>query len=67
VTPVTAATCKERLWEVLDISLRDQRQAWILNSDGTYSQLRPSDAAEGPEAMGTHAALMKLYAGLAAG
>ena len=67
VTPVTAANCKERLWQILDICLRDQRQAWILSADGTYSQLHPSGSMDGVEAMGTHAALMKLHADQAAG
>jgi polyphosphate kinase len=59
VTPVLAAESKEKLWEVLDVCLRDRRQAWVLGADGAYSQLRP-DGAEGPEALGTHAALMEL-------
>jgi polyphosphate kinase len=58
VTPVLAGEWKEKLWEILDIYLRDRRQAWVLGEDGTYSQLRPNDGAEGPEALGTHAALM---------
>jgi polyphosphate kinase len=60
VTPVTAAGPKKRLWEILDICLRDQRQAWILNSDGAYFQLRSDGSGEEHEASGTHAALMEL-------
>jgi len=60
VTPVLARKGKEKLWEVLDIYLRDRRQAWVLGVDGAYSQLRPNDGTEGPEALGTHAALMEL-------
>jgi polyphosphate kinase len=60
VTPVLAREGKEKLWEVLDICLRDRRQAWVLGVDGAYSQLQPNDAKEGPEALGTHAALMEL-------
>jgi polyphosphate kinase len=60
VTPVTAAGPKERLWEILDICLRDQRQAWILNSDGEYSQLHADGCGEELEGSGTHAALMEL-------
>ena len=55
VTPVTAPGPKQRLWEILDICLRDHRQAWLLNSDGSYSQLRSEGAGEGAEAVGTHA------------
>ena len=41
VAPVLATGAKGRLWEILDICLRDQRQAWILGQDGKYSQLQP--------------------------
>ena len=60
VTPVFASHAKERLWEVLDINLRDGRQAWILQPDGTYSQSRPVDGSKGPEGVGTHQTLMDL-------
>jgi polyphosphate kinase len=60
VTPVTARGPKEKLWEILDICLRDQRQAWTLNSDGSYSQLQPDGAGAGPEGVGTHETLMEL-------
>jgi polyphosphate kinase len=60
VTPVLAKEAKEKLREVLDICLRDRRQAWMLCEDGTYSQLKPGDATDGPEALGTHATLMGL-------
>jgi polyphosphate kinase len=60
VTPVTALGPKQRLWEILDICLRDHRQAWILNSDGSYSQLRPEGSGEEAEAVGTHLTLMDL-------
>jgi polyphosphate kinase len=58
--PILAPAAKAKLWEVLDISLRDQRQAWTLQSDGSYVQLRPEKATEGPEARGTHQTLMDL-------
>jgi len=60
VTPVIAKEAKEKLWEVLDICLRDRRQAWTLREDGTYARVEPGDAKDGPEALGTHAALMRL-------
>lgn len=59
-TPILASAAKAKLWEILDICLRDQRQTWILQSDGTYGQLRPRDATDGPEARGTHQTLMDL-------
>jgi polyphosphate kinase len=63
VTPIFAAAGKERLWEFLDVCLRDRRQAWILADDGAWRQLRPAvDEAdsEAPEAIGTHQFLMNL-------
>jgi polyphosphate kinase len=60
VTPVLASGPRQRLWEILDISLRDQRQAWVLEPDGKYVQLRPGPGATGAEADGTHKALMDL-------
>lgn len=60
VTPVLAQEAKEKLWEVLDVCLRDWRQAWMLQEDGTYTRLEPGAATGGPEALGTHAFLMEL-------
>ena len=55
VTPVLARESKEKLWEVLELMLRDQRQAWVLGSNGAFSQVHGA-----PEAVGTHATLMEL-------
>jgi polyphosphate kinase len=41
VTPIVAVEAKEKLWEVLDVCLRDNLQAWALGNDGVYSQLHP--------------------------
>ena len=60
VTPVCAAGPKERLWEILFVCLHDQREAWVLEPDGKYVQLRPEPGATGPEAAGTHQTLMDL-------
>jgi polyphosphate kinase len=60
VTPVFAAGPKEKLWEVLDICLRDRRQAWVLGSDGRYTQLQPEGKGGDPETLGTHQTLMNL-------
>jgi polyphosphate kinase len=60
VTPILAREAKERLWEILDICLRDRRQAWVLSEDGKYSQLHPDGTGNGPETLGTHEALMEL-------
>jgi len=60
IAPILAPGPKARRWEILDICLRDQRQAWMLSSDGTYSQLHPKENAERPEAIGTQETLMNL-------
>lgn len=64
ITPILAKEPKEKLWEILDVCLRDSRQAWVLDTNGTYSRLDPNVAEDapndGPEAIGTHAFLMDL-------
>jgi polyphosphate kinase len=60
VAPVAAGPLRARLWEVLDVTLRDRRQAWDLRPDGTYVQRRPVEGATGPEAVGAQQALMDL-------
>jgi polyphosphate kinase len=55
ITPIYDGKLKEKLWEFIEVMLLDNRQSWLLNSDGTYSQLRPDD---GSEEFGTHKILM---------
>ncbi|HOW63173.1 MAG TPA: polyphosphate kinase 1, partial [Candidatus Contendobacter sp.] len=59
-TPVEDRTARERLWEILDICLQDQRQAWLMQPDGSYVRSQPADDATGPAAVGTHAWFMDL-------
>ncbi len=60
VTPVAARSARERLWEILDTLLKDQRQAWEMDSDGSYAQRRPPETGDGPAVQGTHQTLMDL-------
>jgi len=60
ITPILAKEAKEKLWEVLEICLKDRRQSWMMREDGTYTKLEPGDASGGPEVYGTHATLMDL-------
>jgi polyphosphate kinase len=53
--PIDDRALRERLWEILDVSLRDRRHAWAKRPDDSYEQLRPQDNAPGPAALGTHA------------
>ncbi len=59
-TPVTAAGCKEKLWEILDICLRDRRQSWVLDTDARYTQSHLEGDPESPEVLGTQQTLMNL-------
>jgi polyphosphate kinase len=47
VTPVEDPACAEALEEILHVLLADNRQAWELQSDGSYIQRQP--AADEPE------------------
>ncbi|MET1082074.1 MAG: polyphosphate kinase 1, partial [Burkholderiales bacterium] len=58
--PVEQPQQRERLWEILDVCLRDRRQAWEMQPDGSYVQLQPEPDADGPEAVGTHAWMISL-------
>lgn len=55
ITPILDVKLKEKLWEFLEIILNDNRQAWLLNEDGSYTQKVP---AEGEKELGTHETLM---------
>ena len=66
VTPVTAKAGRERLWEILDVCLKDRRQAWEMDASGGYAQLRPQPGSEGPEALGTQGALIERIQTMAA-
>jgi polyphosphate kinase len=64
VTPIELRPHRERLWEILQIMLRDHRQAWDMKPDGSYVQrTAPANAEPGsPEVLGTHQTLMNLTA-----
>jgi len=57
ITPIYEPAHRKRLQEMLDIMLADQRQAWDMHGDGTYTQRTPSDP-NAPESIGTHRTLM---------
>jgi polyphosphate kinase len=62
ITPVEAPPLRQRLWQILQVMLKDYRQAWDMQPDGSYIQrVPPADAPpNGPEQVGTHKALMAL-------
>jgi polyphosphate kinase len=62
ITPIEAPPLRQRLWQILQVMLRDHRQAWDMQSDGSYVQrVPPADAApDSPERIGTQDYLMAL-------
>jgi polyphosphate kinase len=53
VTPISVPDHKRKVQEFLDVCLKDQRQAWVLSGDGSYTQLKSDDAP-----IGTHQTMM---------
>lgn len=45
VVPIQDPTIQAELRLILDLSLQDNRQAWIMNPDGTYTQRQPPSLA----------------------
>ena len=61
IVPVTSETLREELWQILQITMNDQRQAWDMQSDGSYVQRTPpSDAEDSSSTIGTHQTLLQL-------
>ena len=58
IAPVEPRRLRERLWEILQVNLQDQRQAWDMQPDGSYIQRTPAPDASGPARDGTQATLM---------
>ena len=57
VVPIEDRVLREKLWAILQIMLQDKRQAWVMKSDGSYTQLQPDDDAK---QVGTHQTLMEI-------
>lgn len=53
IVPILDRTLKEKCWELLQHYLKEQRQAWIMNSDGTYTKKASTD-------VGIHQSLMQI-------
>ncbi len=62
VTPVDDLAVRKRIWETLKIMLADRRQAWEMQSDGSYVQLVPGKKQRGAAIKGTHQALLDKHA-----
>jgi polyphosphate kinase len=60
ITPIEAPPLRRHLWQILQTCLEDRRQAWDMNSAGSYVQRTPSTngSLDAPDNLGTQAALM---------
>jgi polyphosphate kinase len=58
VTPILERRLRARLWQILDVLLRDERQAWVMDAKGEYRQLTPSPDADEIASLGTNRVLM---------
>jgi polyphosphate kinase len=58
VTPILSRPARERWWEIMQVILADQRQAWDMQSDGSYRQRVPGPGTDPIAAQGTHQVLM---------
>ena len=54
-TPIEEPALRAQLWEILLACLDDSRQAWEMQSDGSYLQRQPAQGASGAAALGLHA------------
>jgi polyphosphate kinase len=59
IAPVESQGLRERLWEVLQVQLADERNAWQMQADGNYVKLRPTSRASRVAREGTHVTMMK--------
>jgi polyphosphate kinase len=59
IAPVEARHLRERLWETLEVQLADLRNAWIMQSDGSYVRCTANNRAPKVARDGTHVTLMK--------
>ena len=44
--PIEDKLAREKIWEGLQTLLKDRRQAWDMNSEGSYTLRRPANAGE---------------------
>lgn len=57
--PIEDPRLQETLFHILQSSLADLRQAWVMLPDGRYRQRRPPEDEASPFAQGTQASLME--------
>ena len=54
LVPIYDRQLKEKLWEILQMNLKDSRQVWEMDSQGDYAQRKS-------ETVGVHQKLIDLY------
>ena len=59
ICPIEAPALRARLWEILTVVREDHRQAWDMQSDGSYVQRQPSGESDDAASLGTHRVLMQ--------
>ena len=59
ITPVDGRPFRERLWEILQLALTDQRQVWDMQPDGSYVQRTPGEDLNDPVNLGSQQVLME--------
>ena len=59
IAPIKDPGLKERLWDILRVSLADCRQAWDMQPDGSYRKVPLANAKTPISTMGTQAYLMQ--------
>lgn len=52
IVPILDRTLREKCWEILQFYLKEQRQAWVMNPDGSYTKKSSND-------VGVHQLLMQ--------
>ncbi|MNK06205.1 Polyphosphate kinase [compost metagenome] len=53
IVPILDRPLREKCWEILQLCLKEQRQAWQMKSDGTYTQRKSTEP-------GIHQTLMQM-------
>jgi polyphosphate kinase len=60
ITPIEARPFREKLWERLQVYLRDRRNAWDMTTDGAYVLRTPPESGNGPEVLGSQRTFIEL-------
>jgi polyphosphate kinase len=58
IAPIEDLSCREKIWQFLQVLENDKRQSWLMDKDGAYLQLAPKSKIE--ESSGTHETMMVL-------